>query len=71
MTFTTYFISGHLDLTQTQWEQHYKLRIDCILSEEPNSRFVLGEAREEQIRCLLNIYGTQKNLNRRSELKLQ
>ena len=39
----TYFISGHLDLTPTEFEQHYVNRIDNARQE--GSHFVIGDAR--------------------------
>lgn len=40
---TTYFISGHLDLTDAEFQEHYVPRIDAALAEE--SAFVVGDAR--------------------------
>jgi len=40
---TTYFISGHLDLTVDEFDKHYKATIDNALSED--AKFVIGDAR--------------------------
>ena len=38
-----YFISGHLSLTQDEFDTHYKALIDEALSH--NSSFVVGDAK--------------------------
>lgn len=46
MSINIYFISGHLDLTQQEFDDHYKELIDKVLLEEKEGvRFVLGNAR--------------------------
>ncbi|HSX23326.1 MAG TPA: hypothetical protein VLE97_11185 [Gaiellaceae bacterium] len=42
---TTYFVSGHLDLTLDEFREHYAPRITAALSEDPDSAFVVGDAR--------------------------
>ena len=39
----TYFISGHLDISQQEWDAHYKDRIDKAIKE--NANFVIGDAK--------------------------
>jgi len=39
----TYFVSGHLDLTQEEFELHYKRELDKALKE--GASFVIGDAR--------------------------
>jgi hypothetical protein len=38
----TFFISGHLDLSQTNWDKHYKDKIDNAISN--NASFIIGDA---------------------------
>ncbi|WP_163835633.1 DUF2493 domain-containing protein [Spartinivicinus ruber] len=38
-----YFISGHLDLTKSEFIDHYRNKIDAALSE--NAHFVVGDAK--------------------------
>lgn len=40
---TTYFISGHLDLTQQEFEEHYAPKIRAAI--EHGASFVVGDAR--------------------------
>ena len=42
---TTYFVSGHLDLTVDEFREHYAPRITAALSDDPDSAFVVGDAR--------------------------
>ena|SRR5215471_19032260 len=42
---TTYFISGHLDLTMEEFRDHYAPRITAILAEDPDTAFIVGDAR--------------------------
>jgi hypothetical protein len=42
---TTYFVSGHLDLTMDEFREHYAPRIAAALSEDRDSAFVVGDAR--------------------------
>lgn len=42
---TTYFVSGHLDLTVDEFRGHYAPRIAAALSEDPDAAFVVGDAR--------------------------
>lgn len=42
---TTYFVSGHLDLTVDEFREHYAPRIAAALSNDPDSAFVVGDAR--------------------------
>jgi hypothetical protein len=39
----TYFLSGHLDLTEDEFEEHYRSRLDAAIDE--GARFVVGDAR--------------------------
>lgn len=39
----TYFISGHIDLEDDEFNQFYKPLLDVAL-EDPNSKFVMGDA---------------------------
>jgi hypothetical protein len=39
----TYFISGHRNITEEEFEMNYKLEIDAVLYENPNARFVVGD----------------------------
>ena len=41
----TYFISGHLDIRQNEWSEHYRQRIDKIIENDPLCCFVIGDAR--------------------------
>jgi len=42
---TTYFVSGHLDVTMTEFREHYALRIATAIAEDPDASFVVGDAR--------------------------
>lgn len=39
----TVFVSGHLDLTDAEFHEHYAKRL-WALSEEPGTRFIVGDA---------------------------
>ena len=39
----TYFISGHRDITEEEFEINYKFAIDEALYENPNAKFVVGD----------------------------
>lgn len=39
----TYFISGHREITESEFEFNYKTAIDAALYENPNARFVVGD----------------------------
>ena len=39
----TYFISGHRDITEEEFEINYKTAIDFALYENPNAKFVVGD----------------------------
>lgn len=39
----TYFISGHRDITEEEFELNYKLAIDYALYENPDAKFVVGD----------------------------
>lgn len=39
----TYFISGHRDITEDEFERNYKVALEAILSEVPDCRFVVGD----------------------------
>lgn len=38
-----YFISGHRDLTQEEFETHYIPLISTVMDEDPNADFVVGD----------------------------
>jgi hypothetical protein len=38
-----YFISGHRDITNEEFDLHYKLVLDQILRDDPNCEFVVGD----------------------------
>jgi hypothetical protein len=42
---TTYFVSGHLDLTLDEFRDHYAPRIATILANDADDAFVVGDAR--------------------------
>lgn len=39
----TYFISGHRDLTNEEFEKYYVPLINQVLNDNPNSRFIVGD----------------------------
>ena len=39
----TYFISGHRNITEDEFERNYKLALEAVLSEVPDCRFVVGD----------------------------
>lgn len=39
----TYFISGHRDITEEEFEINYKVAIDSVLFDNPNAIFVVGD----------------------------
>lgn len=45
MLIKIHFISGHLDLTQEEFNQHYAPQIDKVLAEPGFNAFVVGDAR--------------------------
>lgn len=42
---TTYFVSGHLDLTEEEFRDHYAPRLSAALADDPDAAFVVGDAR--------------------------
>ena len=42
---TTYFVSGHLDVTLDEFREHYAPRLAKILADDPDAAFVVGDAR--------------------------
>ena len=42
---TTYFVSGHLDLTMDEFREHYAPKIAKALSVDADAAFVVGDAR--------------------------
>ena len=42
---TTYFVSGHLDLTMDAFREHYAPLIAATIAEDPDASFVVGDAR--------------------------
>lgn len=53
VTYNTYFISGHLDLTQEEFDQHYVPLLDKVIKEEPMATFVFAEAKGADTMALL------------------
>lgn len=49
------FISGHLDLTQAEFDQNYRLLIDQALAN--NQGFVVGDARGTDLRVQQYLWG--------------
>lgn len=43
MSYNIYFISGHRDVTDGEWEGFYRYSIDNILASEKNPMFVVGD----------------------------
>jgi hypothetical protein len=39
----TYFISGHRDITETEFEINYASKLDAIITNNPEARFVVGD----------------------------
>lgn len=39
----TYFISGHRDITETEFEINYASKLDAIIANNPDARFVVGD----------------------------
>lgn len=39
----TYFISGHRDLTQFEFDKYYIPKISKVLDDDPNADFVIGD----------------------------
>ena len=61
---TTYFLSGHLDLTADEFDQYYKPRIDDILEECDQQSwlaalFVVGDARGADAMCQQYLFEQQ------------
>jgi hypothetical protein len=42
---TTYFVSGHLDLTVDEFREHYAPRLSMALKDDADTAFVVGDAR--------------------------
>lgn len=42
---TTYFVSGHLDLTMDEFRDHYAPRIMSVIADDADASFVVGDAR--------------------------
>lgn len=42
---TTYFVSGHLDLTMEEFRDHYAPRIAAAIAADSDAAFVVGDAR--------------------------
>ena len=42
---TTYFVSGHLDLTVDEFRDYYAPRISAALDDDADTAFVVGDAR--------------------------
>ena len=56
----TYFISGHLDLTEEEFELHYRPRIDQAI--EAGCSFVVGDARGADAMALDYLFGKTENV---------
>ena len=41
----TYFISGHLDLTEDEFYEHYAPQLHSVMDYDRNAKFVVGDAR--------------------------
>ena len=52
---TINFISGHLDLTPAEFDEHYRPQIDVALSK--NQGFVVGDARGADTLAQLYLFG--------------
>lgn len=52
------FISGHLDLTPAEFDQHYRHKIDNALAK--NQRFVVGDARGTDTLAQQYLFGKTK-----------
>ncbi len=39
----TYFISGHRDITEDEFERNYKIALETIISDVPDCKFVVGD----------------------------
>jgi hypothetical protein len=57
---TTYFISGHCDISEDEYLKYYQASIDKAL-EDPNSKFVVGDA--NGVDALTQKYLTGKTKN--------
>lgn len=53
---TTYFISGHLDLTMDEFREHYTPRITAALADDANAAFVIGDARGCDLMAQLHLW---------------
>ena len=51
----SYFISGHLDLTQAEFVEHYRPQIDKAVAE--GASFVVGDARGTDVMAMLYLAG--------------
>jgi len=45
----TYFISGHRDITEDEFERNYKITLEGIVNEVPDCRFVVGDCQGADI----------------------
>lgn len=57
----TYFISGHLDLTRAEFDEHYVPQIDAALAGD--AKFVVGDARGAD--CLAQMYLSRRKASAR------
>jgi len=39
----TYFISGHRDITQEEFDFYYAMDLQCLIENDPLARFVVGD----------------------------
>lgn len=39
----TYFISGHRDITEDEFERNYKIALETVVNDVPDCRFVVGD----------------------------
>ena len=56
----TYFISGHRDITEDEFERNYKITLEGIVNEVPDCRFVVGDCEGADIMAqnyLLDVLG--------------
>lgn len=59
----TYFISGHRDLTQNEFDYYYIPLIDYALLETPNAKFVVGDCLGADIMAQNYLVSVLKDIN--------
>lgn len=60
----TYFISGHRDLSQENFDLWYKSKIEAIIEINPDAKFVVGDCKGADMMAqdLLHTLGVDKNV---------